>query len=405
VTRGGRLDSVDFTAALETEGVMGEQLIYEVRLLNSEFAAIKSWNGRYEDAAGNVAASKAIVVADSPWIREDLTVSIPVKELELRRSDLPAWAEFGIYRPNGVCFARQRVRLPIDHPTQVVLGKPDAAGPRESPEKGAAVGHGAAARRQQPAETGARRPMPGAPETQPRSTAAKTEIKTGPPEPSSDKGGAAQEPSPESEPDATGSPAAPHQPYQSRGAGPSPPEEQPAEHSVATTKPHRGQQNGEREGQQAPTSGPGTPRSPVTLYTVKPGDSLRSIAREHYGNEDYWVQIRLANPGFAPLHLQVGRQIVLPPADRKLVPSDARSPTEDGSVPDPEQDERKQRQSWYRVREGDTLSGIAQRVLRDASRWPEIYLLNQDRLESPDRLRVGMKLRIPAPPAPSTADD
>ena len=82
------------------------------------------------------------------------------------------------------------------------------------------------------------------------------------------------------------------------------------------------------------------------------------------------------------------------------------SPTEDDSVPVVKQNERTQRHSWYLVRKGDTLSGIARRVLKDATRWPEIYVLNLDRLESPDRLQVGMKLRIPAPTtAPSSPDE
>ncbi|ADJ27759.1 LysM peptidoglycan-binding domain-containing protein [Nitrosococcus watsonii] len=49
------------------------------------------------------------------------------------------------------------------------------------------------------------------------------------------------------------------------------------------------------------------------------------------------------------------------------------------------------------VRSGDSLSVIADRVYGDAGKWRLIYEANQDQLENPDQLLVGMKLTIPAP--------
>lgn len=49
----------------------------------------------------------------------------------------------------------------------------------------------------------------------------------------------------------------------------------------------------------------------------------------------------------------------------------------------------------YTVQFGDTLSGIADRFLGSHLRYREIYEANKDRMESPDRLRVGKALRIP----------
>jgi len=48
----------------------------------------------------------------------------------------------------------------------------------------------------------------------------------------------------------------------------------------------------------------------------------------------------------------------------------------------------------YVVRGGDTLSGIASRLLGRASRFTEIARLN--RISNPYRLRVGQRLKIPA---------
>ncbi|BAW80829.1 peptidoglycan-binding LysM [Candidatus Nitrosoglobus terrae] len=47
------------------------------------------------------------------------------------------------------------------------------------------------------------------------------------------------------------------------------------------------------------------------------------------------------------------------------------------------------------VEPGDTLSSIAKRVYGDANKWHLIYETNQDKLKSPNALRVGMKLTIP----------
>jgi hypothetical protein len=49
----------------------------------------------------------------------------------------------------------------------------------------------------------------------------------------------------------------------------------------------------------------------------------------------------------------------------------------------------------WTVQRGDTLGKIAEEVLGDARRWPEIYKLNRDRVPDPDRLRRGTVLRLP----------
>ena len=49
----------------------------------------------------------------------------------------------------------------------------------------------------------------------------------------------------------------------------------------------------------------------------------------------------------------------------------------------------------YTVQSGDTLSGIAHQQLGDASRWPEIFLLNRS-IRHPDRISPGQVLTLPA---------
>jgi LysM repeat protein len=61
----------------------------------------------------------------------------------------------------------------------------------------------------------------------------------------------------------------------------------------------------------------------------------------------------------------------------------------------------------YAVRDGDTLSSIAQAYLDDAAAWPAIWQANQAALSDPDVLTVGQVLIVPppgtpVPPAPVT---
>ena len=49
----------------------------------------------------------------------------------------------------------------------------------------------------------------------------------------------------------------------------------------------------------------------------------------------------------------------------------------------------------YKVKKGDTLSGIAQKQLGKATRWPELFVLNRARIRHRDRLTVGQVLALP----------
>jgi nucleoid-associated protein YgaU len=52
--------------------------------------------------------------------------------------------------------------------------------------------------------------------------------------------------------------------------------------------------------------------------------------------------------------------------------------------------------TYYTVRSGDTLSRIAQLKYQDAAKWKAIFDANRGTIGfDPDRLEVGMRLRIP----------
>ncbi len=47
-------------------------------------------------------------------------------------------------------------------------------------------------------------------------------------------------------------------------------------------------------------------------YTVKKGDTLYRIAKDHYGDGKQWQRIASANPGVSPQSLKVGQTLVIP---------------------------------------------------------------------------------------------
>ncbi|MEA4863040.1 MAG: LysM peptidoglycan-binding domain-containing protein [Victivallaceae bacterium] len=56
---------------------------------------------------------------------------------------------------------------------------------------------------------------------------------------------------------------------------------------------------------------------------------------------------------------------------------------------------------FYTVIKGDTLGRIARKLYGEASRAGEIYEINRDKLSSPNKLREGMKLRLPSAVKPA----
>ena len=121
--------------------------------------------------------------------------------------------------------------------------------------------------------------------------------------------------------------------------------------------------------------------TPTTVTTVA-GDTLWSLAEQHYGEARQWTQIRDANPELAasPL-LAIGQQIVIPPA-----------PAQDGQ---------------YTVQPGDCLWDIAATILGGGHRWTEIRDANPDAVHGASSIiHVGTHLSMPsntATPAPAPA--
>jgi nucleoid-associated protein YgaU len=123
-------------------------------------------------------------------------------------------------------------------------------------------------------------------------------------------------------------------------------------------------------------------------YSVREGDSMWTIADRWLGDPSRWGLIADANPTIDPERLRVGQRIRIPTESKAAGPmlnAPARLPAADNKAA-----------SYYTVRSGDTLSRIALLKYSDAAKWRAIYDANQGTIGfDPDRLEVGMRLRIP----------
>ncbi|MHC5036654.1 MAG: LysM peptidoglycan-binding domain-containing protein [Planctomycetota bacterium] len=132
----------------------------------------------------------------------------------------------------------------------------------------------------------------------------------------------------------------------------------------------------------------GTPAPPSSatpapvIHVVAPGETLSTIAEKFYGRSSGWKRIAKANPGINPDCISVGAKLVIPEAKANPDGEEIASPETPAPVP---QD--------YEVKAGDTLYGIAERMLGKGSRWKEIVEVNPGL--DPDNLVVGQKVRIP----------
>jgi len=181
---------------------------------------------------------------------------------------------------------------------------------------------------------------------------------------------------------------------------PSPPAEEPRRTSSTAEEPSRS--TGAL--QPAPPTVRGKP------YTIQEGDRLIDVARQFYDDGRLWRAIKAANPNLEENHLRIGQNILVPDKDEAqrlmtasgtssggAAAADAKRDSTVG-VQDPARDTPPpagKLSDRHVVAAGDTLVGLARRLLNDENRWREIYELNKDQLDSPDHITVGTELKLP----------
>ncbi len=144
------------------------------------------------------------------------------------------------------------------------------------------------------------------------------------------------------------------------------------------------------------------PAKPLHRYTVKPGDTLTRIAKQHYGRSTGAVvnAIYQANRSnlSSPDALRVNAELVLPEIEGAVPQSivsggkrsASRAATKSSSSKSPAAGFK-----WYQIKKNDRYVSIARDQLGDGDRWREIYEMNKDKFPDPQRIRHGVRIKLP----------
>lgn len=109
---------------------------------------------------------------------------------------------------------------------------------------------------------------------------------------------------------------------------------------------------------------------------VMSGDSLWKIAVRNYGDGYKWTEIAKANDIKSPNLIEIGQKLVLPKIEKINTDTVVVEKTN------------------YVVVRGDKLWDIAVRFYGDGYKWTKIWQDNRVKLNSPDKLEIGMTLVI-----------
>jgi nucleoid-associated protein YgaU len=110
------------------------------------------------------------------------------------------------------------------------------------------------------------------------------------------------------------------------------------------------------------------------IHVVVAGESLFKIAEDELGDGSRWPEIFAANRGV------IRRFDVIFPGMRLILPT--------GPAPVPQL-------RFIIVKPGDTLTSLAREHLGDGNKWSQIFALNRDFVDNPDRIIVGQVLQLP----------
>lgn len=115
----------------------------------------------------------------------------------------------------------------------------------------------------------------------------------------------------------------------------------------------------------------------MMFYAWKQGDTFAALAQRFYGSKDKVARLTKANEGRTEASLKVDERIWVPIAE-----SSKQALADDGG-------------KVYVVKAGDVLSNISQQFYGTSKKWQKILDANRDTLSSPEKLKPGMRLRIP----------
>lgn len=121
----------------------------------------------------------------------------------------------------------------------------------------------------------------------------------------------------------------------------------------------------------------------VPMTVVGKNDSLWKIAVREYNDGYKWIEIAKANNLKNPSLVYVGQKLILPTIEK----------TEIGNNSEVEKVNISEKIE-YKVVGGDSLWKIAVRFYGDGYKWNKIWQDNKGKLNSPDKLEIGMTLLV-----------
>ncbi|MHC5022648.1 MAG: LysM peptidoglycan-binding domain-containing protein [Planctomycetota bacterium] len=131
-------------------------------------------------------------------------------------------------------------------------------------------------------------------------------------------------------------------------------------------------------------------RLAFTYHTVRPGETLSSIAKLHYGDTSLLEELVRYNGIGDPDTVRSGDRLRIPNAGDLVRGRGGPA----SSTPTPQTTPNVPTTTTYIVKPGDSLSEIASEMLGSARRWREIYEMNRDVIRNPDRVAAGTRLKI-----------
>lgn len=137
-----------------------------------------------------------------------------------------------------------------------------------------------------------------------------------------------------------------------------------------------------------------------TVHVVQTGESYWTISKRYYDTGKYFTALEDYNKVRIPdpRKIRPGMKVLVPTIGHleELYPQlqGARKETLAANLPSGFF-KNQQGQPMYRIGESDTLSAVSKEFLGRASRWQEIYDLNQNVLKDAPQLKIGMELKLP----------
>ena len=136
-------------------------------------------------------------------------------------------------------------------------------------------------------------------------------------------------------------------------------------------------------------------------HTVRPGESLSSIARHYFGDPSMARELAVYNSIDNPNSVQEGRRLRIPKKPNVLLrggvpepaPMTAATPTSPAASPSAAMSAVTY--ASYTIKSGDVLSRLSQKLLGTTKRMRELVELNKDVIKNPDRLIVGTVIKVP----------